>query len=476
MVDKTKDVNGNKLDSRSLVEKLVSSLVDTLGEKYQWYGSKKLALKEKLKEFLYQEIESSEKPCQLGFEPKGLGLGECEILKDLNVMKPFRSGWLRRVSVRPRDKCVTSVCYLSPADSGGRRVRVNNKSEIEKYLKDTKSTDFDVNDFVIGRYLLGLPSEFESTIISRSFAYYTKSDYTEDRFLKPFKLGWLRQVRIRSSDNCVTSVGYLTPPDSDGKRLRFGFKRDIDEFLNKTGNNDLDVKDFAIMRRLLGVSSDFEKITFCQPVPDEKIDSGNIKENATVVDDSSADDDIDSSDSDDSSSNCSDDIVPVSDQVFNNQDYPDISKNIDGSNIIYHTDASLGSKQRALVGEDASSPTELVSASPFSPPIASSSTAANNSLPVIPSSYPVHHQTASPVPTATMVMFSTDPSNREGGKTQKKMKIKCGVKMKKGMQAFGKSFGQDFRKLKFFINGVQLTGDEMAGELDGARIRVEGFD
>jgi len=468
MVDKTKDVNGNKLDSRSLVEKLVSSLVDTLGEKYQWYGSKKLALKEKLKEFLYQEIESSEKPCQLGFEPKGLGLGECEILKDLNVMKPFRSGWLRRVSVRPRDKCVTSVCYLSPADSGGRRVRVNNKSEIEKYLKDTKSTDFDVNDFVIGRYLLGLPSEFESTIISRSFAYYTKSDYTEDRFLKPFKLGWLRQVRIRSSDNCVTSVGYLTPPDSDGKRLRFGFKRDIDEFLNKTGNNDLDVKDFAIMRRLLGVSSDFEKITFCQPVPDEKIVSGNIKDSAnnpyyaTVVDN----DDTDSSDSDDSSSNCSDDIVPDSDPVFNNQDYQDISKNKDGSNFINHTAASLGSKQTALVK----------SASPFSPPIASSSTAANNSLSAIPSSYPVHHQTASPVPTATMVMFSTDPSNREGGKTQKKMKIKCGVKMKKGMQAFGKNFGQDFQKLNFFVNGVQLTGDEMAGELDGARIRVEGFD
>jgi len=57
------------------------------------------------------------------------------------------------------------------------------------------------------------------------------------------------------------------------------------------------------------------------------------------------------------------------------------------------------------------------------------------------------------------------------------MKIKwCGVKMKKGMMAFGTSFGQDCRKVIFFVNGVQLTGEEMAGELDGARIRVEGLD
>ena len=56
------------------------------------------------------------------------------------------------------------------------------------------------------------------------------------------------------------------------------------------------------------------------------------------------------------------------------------------------------------------------------------------------------------------------------------MKIKSGVKVMKGMIIFGKIFEQDFRKLRFYVNNVELTGEELAGELDGARIRVEGLD
>ena len=80
-----------------------------------------------------------------------------------------------------------------------------------------------------------------------------------------------------------------------------------------------------------------------------------------------------------------------------------------------------------------------------------------------PPSHPINHQPAAPVPTATMFIFSTDPCNREKGRRQKKMKIKCGVKMKKGMMALGTSFGQDYRKLNFIVNGLQLNGEEMAG-------------
>ena len=55
------------------------------------------------------------------------------------------------------------------------------------------------------------------------------------------------------------------------------------------------------------------------------------------------------------------------------------------------------------------------------------------------------------------------------------MKIKCGVKVERGMKKFGELVGLDFRKLGFFFDGQQLTGKEMAGGLDGARISVEGF-
>ena len=54
------------------------------------------------------------------------------------------------------------------------------------------------------------------------------------------------------------------------------------------------------------------------------------------------------------------------------------------------------------------------------------------------------------------------------------MSIKSGVMMVKGMKKFGAKFGLDFRKLKFYSNDQQLTGEELAGELDGLVVKVDG--
>ena len=75
-------------------------------------------------------------------------------------------------------------------------------------------------------------------------------------------------------------------------------------------------------------------------------------------------------------------------------------------------------------------------------------------------------QAAAPTPMATLVMASRGP---DGGKRQQKMMIKCEVQVIKVM----KMFGLDFRKLRFFVDGNELTGEEKAGELDGAKIWVE---
>ena len=56
------------------------------------------------------------------------------------------------------------------------------------------------------------------------------------------------------------------------------------------------------------------------------------------------------------------------------------------------------------------------------------------------------------------------------------MMIKCKVKIIKGMEIFGRTFGQDFRSLRFFVDDGELTGEELAGTLAGDRIRVEGLD
>ena len=71
---------------------------------------------------------------------------------------------------------------------------------------------------------------------------------------------------------------------------------------------------------------------------------------------------------------------------------------------------------------------------------------------------------------AMLLMVSTGTG---GGRRQQKMMIKSGVKVSKGMKIFGSKFGLDFRKLRFFSDGNELSGEELAGKFDGAKIVVE---
>jgi hypothetical protein len=90
---------------------------------------------------------------------------------------------------------------------------------------------------------------------------------------------------IRSRDNRVTCVRYVTPPDSNGKRLSGSYKKFIKEHLIETGNKDLELEDFVTARKVLGLSSEFEIIKYSdQPsfipvndvedIPDDEIDVG----------------------------------------------------------------------------------------------------------------------------------------------------------------------------------------------------------
>ena len=82
------------------------------------------------------------------------------------------------------------------------------------------------------------------------------------------------------------------------------------------------------------------------------------------------------------------------------------------------------------------------------------------------------HQVSAPTPMVTLLMVSPGHGS---GRRQQKMMIKSGVKVMKGIKMFGIKFGLDFRKLRFFSDGNELTGEELAGELAlaGAKIVVE---
>jgi len=401
-------------------------------------------------------------------------------------LKPFKLGWLRRVA----QKCsvahssgavgfIQDVWYVTPPDStDGSRQELRGREEIKNYLEETQNiAALTVDDFCTDKVVLGLPTGYESTIRVN-----VGSDSSED-FKKPFYQGWLRTVLIRKSENRVTTVNYYTPPDSKGARLRLSYKADIAEYLERTDAKDIDVDDFVIARKVIGMSSAYEQIMYtgdqdislrgtmneqgntleigkdAQPIID--IDSSFDTIVASSTDDSS-DSDSDSSDSDEDSSDSSE-LVPRIDNITDAED-PDGLAPVEGFINIRNESAesTIVSNHEQDLAPLATSGNKCAS-SPTSFPQVSK---VNDLLPVNPFTMPMS--------TATVKMVSSKSSSGEG-KTVQRMSIRRGSKIAKGMRKFGKKYGQDLKSLTFFVENRQLTGEEIASTLDGATIIVEGM-
>merc|ERR1719369_873872 len=239
-------------------------------------------------------------------------------------LKPLKLGWLRRVALKYAlgVNIIQDVWYVTPPDTtNGSRQELRGREEIKNYLDETRNASLTVEDFCTDKVVLGLPTGCESAIRLKEV-----SDSSED-FSKPFYQGWLRTVVIRKSDYKVTSVNYYTPPDSEGNRLRLCYKRDIAEYLERTDAKDIEVDDFVICRKVIGMSANYEKTKYIggqgfslrssvidegdklskgnhtQPFIDKDLSVDTIVGSSTDgCSDSSSDSDSDSSDTDCSSS------------------------------------------------------------------------------------------------------------------------------------------------------------------------------
>ena len=94
------------------------------------------------------------------------------------------------------------------------------------------------------------------------------------------------------------------------------------------------------------------------------------------------------------------------------------------------------------VSSSQSTSSELSPALSFNPAVTSSpATSSLSALPSAVRSLSSGNMTV-PVPTATVKMISNDQNSREGGRRMQTMRIKCKVKIKKGMEMFGRRFGR----------------------------------
>ena len=166
--------------------------------------------------------------------------------------KPGQFGWIRKVTLSSTDHHrVTSVTYIRDVGVGEKKHRFTRREGLRRFLKERQNhVLLTIQHFCWEKKVLGLEN---LEVIEEEH----KVDFS-----KPCKFGWLRIVTIRSADMRVTCLRYLTPPDASGRRLSKNYKKDIEKYLHETGNKNLDVEDFTTIRKVLGLSSEFEIINY----------------------------------------------------------------------------------------------------------------------------------------------------------------------------------------------------------------------
>jgi len=364
---------------------------------------------------------------------------------------PAQFGWTRKIVLRSSDNLVTSVVYFKSALDGS-RLRCATRKDVSKVLDNNTERQFlSIGHFCFKRKILGF-ADLEEVV------------KFEDCVMKPFQSGWLRKVNMRTSDSQVqvTNVAYLAPPDSQGKRQRFQYKKEIEVMLLDTRNKELDVEDFVFVRRVLGVSPDSEQIysnNLSSRIPGVKsaveADCNNptMHSHDHVVSGSSSEDSTDDSfsDSDDDSNGSLDDS-------------DDGLRIVPASTVQMPPDKFIKKKSPVC--------SRLPPTGSLSQPVLENS---KHAAPTIKSNNNLQDVQA-PTSKVTLLMVSSEKCDGEGKKRRLRMSVKYGVRIEKGMKMFAHKFEEDFRKLRFFSDiGEELTGWEMAGELTGARIWVEGM-
>eukprot|EP00092_Neocalanus_flemingeri_P085710 GFUD01107892.1.p1 GENE.GFUD01107892.1~~GFUD01107892.1.p1 ORF type:complete len:491 (+),score=121.99 GFUD01107892.1:76-1548(+) len=427
-IRKELDINGNKSVSsksetfKKLVGKLVSGLVDVLDEETQWSCLKKTALKSDIESLLLEDKE-------------GLKLKSQEHLRIQRLMKPFQFGWLRRVTIRSSDQHVTSMSYMSPPDSEGRRKRFSIKIDIEKYLKETQmDKNLELGNFCVTRNVLGLSSEFES-------------------------VQYVGEHRLPATENNKVAI-----------------KEIVEGNASKCDNLIKDGESVQIERDNV-VATNLDLDSSCDTVVGDSSSSGTMSSA-----DSSTDDNADSDRS----------LDDFKDIIFPLTDFDSASRYKINSNTVVRPQVVSPAPSPFLTIKNADIPTLTAeprdveplplptTASLFPPSDVTSSPSNLTSVasfysPAASSFPPAPCQAAIPSTRVMLVMVSTESGDGERSRKQATLMIKSGVKVEKAMKKFGKMFGLDFRKLIFMSDTKQLTGEELAGGLDGAQIRVEGM-
>eukprot|EP00092_Neocalanus_flemingeri_P034281 GFUD01037279.1.p1 GENE.GFUD01037279.1~~GFUD01037279.1.p1 ORF type:complete len:675 (-),score=161.47 GFUD01037279.1:73-2097(-) len=373
------------------------------------------------------------------------------------LSKPFQFGWKRECLVHGSEE-VTQVYYQSPTHYTGKGRRFLSRTNIGQYLAEVGETDLTPENFSVRKIFYGFEPAFETVKYSLR---YTGGYNAASASISVAKTGWkydnFFDIVSRGDDSgkrikCLFCASVFSSKGNFGRHMKV--HHEPDETCEKCGLKFRPLKFQDHRARCLELVKNKNEYE----VKGQEEDSGISNEIAA-----------------NSMQNKQKFKTSISASSINSDVPKPVAVKSLPPSIIKSTDAPRPTFENPLVTAIEENPGTLIAKSTTSTrllkPLDHSFV---NRIPVRPGSV------SEEVPKIVSCNDGSDQmailamTSMEG--TRVKMQVKVHAKVVKGMKKFGLRVGVSHTELRFLLDGVELTGEELAGELDGANILVERRD
>jgi len=399
------------------------------------------------------------------------------------LSKPFSFGWKREVVIHAHDSYdIKNVYYIPPSHGHGRRVegkRLRNPALIAKYLSQEGKTDLSLENFSTTKVFLGFGSRFE--VLRNSFKSPTLEIGKYDNFCDVVSDGQAAGSRFK----CLLCGHLFTQKGNFARHVKVVHEPDVKCELCGKEFRPIHIEHHnANCNEQFKNTNEKDKIVAKRKFPQAKVKAVKVPKNEhsqSGIHDTSSIKPIARKSSPPTLPVSTTSAIPSKEEevvdkisgplILNNNlddDYCEIIEPGDDCGEIRDKVAKNETIESSVCVEHVDSISEHTEEKFHS---------SNIEMSIPTPTPPTHSQfesiesdisarTNSPICMATLEMASL-----EG--TLVRMKVKVNAKLWKGMKKFGVRMGVNYKDLRFVMDGKELTGEESAGKMDGAKILVE---
>jgi len=404
------------------------------------------------------------------------------------LSKPFQFGWRRECVLMGSGREISLVYYVTPSHPGVGAKRLKSSGLIGEYLKVVGETNLSLDNFSMRKMFLGFGAEYEfvrnsflstglrsgEAAASGSSGSGWKGD-NSDNSRSGWKYDNFFEVVTKNDEKrfkCLLCGSLFTQKGNFGRHVKVYHEPDVT--CDKCGEQfrPIHIQEHSVRCRE-GSEVDIKTVVKRKRKEELKVGAKMLKEEK--IDEAPV---IVPNNNNNSNSNTSKPVAKKSSppcQVINNLIKLDKIKD---SNLC---------KEYAITNVEPFNPKDRDAGTVVKVDAAKLSGGDSSSILTIPKikaeeSQPAKDVYSGPTLVKSEPIVMDKPNNvttlvmvsAEG--TRVRMQVKVHAKLVKGMKKFGLRMGISYENLRFLLDGKELTGQELAGGLDGANILVERRD